>query len=280
MIFKVICLIGSFFISHIANSAYADCVHVHQGEIIQAQIPNAKKINYNGQQVIKDESGTFLIATSRDAQTTDSISSFFEKQEINHNFNILPTQWDIQNLTGVQPRKVTPKPEDETAILKERELITNAMKTPSPVPNWKEGFIMPVEGRISGKFGGQRIMNGIKKNPHSGMDIAAPIGTNVKASGDGIVVLAEKGLFYSGNVIIIDHGYGLYTIYAHLNDFIASKGDFVKQGDIIAHVGKTGRVTGPHLHWGASLQGTKFNPQSLLTLLSRKKLCLNSTTNQ
>lgn len=118
-------------------------------------------------------------------------------------------------------------------------------------------------------------MNGVKKNPHSGMDIAAPVGTEVKASGDGTVVLAAPDLFYSGNVMIIDHGFGLYTIYAHLNDFVAKEGDFVKKGDIIAHVGKTGRVTGPHLHWGASLQGVKFNPQTLLNLNQESSLCLN-----
>ena len=280
MTFRAICLIGSLLISYSTHSAHANCAQLHQGEIIQVQIQNAEQIQHQGQQVIKDSDGTFLIASGRDAATNDEISYTSENQELTYSFNILPTKWDIQNLKGVQPRKVTPKPEDETAILKERELLRNAMKDISPIPNWKEGFIIPVEGRTSGKFGGQRIMNGIKKNPHAGMDIAAPIGTDIKAAGDGVIVLAEKELFYSGNVMIIDHGFGLYTIYAHLNDFVANKGDFVKKGDIIAHVGKTGRVTGPHLHWGASLQGTKFNPQSLLTLLSREKLCLNSPQNQ
>lgn len=271
MTFKVICLIGSILICFNTQSAYANCSSISQGEIVKAQLPKTDTIIYNNKNITQDEDGTFLIATSRDAQKQEKIT-------INNNqdmfFEVSPTAWDIQKLQGVQPRKVTPKAEDETPIINERNLLISTLDIVSHTPHWKNGFIIPVEGRISGKFGGQRIMNGIKKNPHAGMDIAAPIGTDVKASGDGTIVLAEKNLFYSGNVIIIDHGFGLHTIYAHLNDFVAQKGDFVKKGQLIAHVGKTGRVTGPHLHWGASLQGIKFNPQSLTQLLTKNNLCL------
>ena len=145
----------------------------------------------------------------------------------------------------------------------------------TPVPYWQAGFMRPVPGRISGNFGGQRVMNGIKKNPHGGMDIAAPVGTPVAAASDGRIVLAEPDLFYSGNVIIIDHGYSLFTIYAHLNEIDVVKGQTVKKGEIIGKVGKTGRVTGPHLHWGASLAGTRFNPQSLLNISTSDDFCFN-----
>ena len=138
---------------------------------------------------------------------------------------------------------------------------------------WKRGFIRPVEGRISGKFGGQRIMNGKKMNPHAGMDIAAPEGTDVKAAGDAIVTLTADNLFYSGNVVILDHGAGLQTIYAHLSKMEVTPGQKVKKGEVIGKVGKTGRVTGPHLHWGASLKGVKFNPESLLSLTNNNDFC-------
>ena len=116
-------------------------------------------------------------------------------------------------------------------------------------------------------------MNGKKMNPHAGMDIAAPEGTDVKAAGDGIVTLNADNLFYSGNVIVLDHGYGLQTIYAHLSEMNVTPGQRVKKGEVIGKVGKTGRVTGPHLHWGASLKGVKFNPESLLSLTNNNEFC-------
>ena len=105
------------------------------------------------------------------------------------------------------------------------------------------------------------------------MDIAAKEGLPVKASADGEVVTAYPDLFYSGNVIVIDHGSGLQTIYAHLKDMNVKRGDKVKQGDIIGTVGKTGRATGPHLHWGASWQNIRFNPQSLLKVRENLQKC-------
>ncbi len=275
MNFRAICLIFSLCALN-AETAAASCAKLHQGEILLGSIPEAVKIMHNGKELRLDGKGNFLFAAERDAAQQLQLEAVMKDgSEAAYLINVLPTAWDIQNLKGVQPRKVTPKPEDEAAILKEQTAVRGALKDNSSVPNWHNGFIMPVKGRTSGQFGGQRIMNGVKKNPHSGMDIAAPVGTEVKASGDGTVVLAAPDLFYSGNVMIIDHGFGLYTIYAHLNDFVAKEGDFVKKGDIIAHVGKTGRVTGPHLHWGASLQGVKFNPQTLLNLNQESSLCLN-----
>ena len=129
---------------------------------------------------------------------------------------------------------------------------------------------MPVEGRISGHFGNQRIFNGVPKNPHSGTDIAALLGTEIKASGDGKVVLSGKDYFYTGNMVIIDHGAGLHTIYAHLQKAVVKSGDLVKKGEVIGYVGQTGRAIGAHLHWGASLNGVRFRPHSLLNINDKR----------
>lgn len=165
-----------------------------------------------------------MIAFGRDDKKTQYLtltdsqnSSYRVKLEVS------PAAWDIQNLKGIPPRKVTPSNSDLRAIEKEQSLVRKAQKNDSELANWQAGFIQPVKGRISGNFGGQRIMNGVKKNPHSGMDIAAPEGTPVKAASDGVVTLAEPDLFYSGNVIILDHGYGLHTIYAHLSKWTYSR---------------------------------------------------------
>lgn len=117
-------------------------------------------------------------------------------------------------------------------------------------------------------------MNGRKMNPHQGTDIAAPEGTPVKAASNGIVRLSGGNYFYSGNTVVIDHGHRLFTIYAHLKKTSVKPGDYVRQGQVIGEVGKTGRVTGPHLHWGASLNGVRFTPESLLHM-NNADFCFN-----
>lgn len=243
------------------------CGKTAQGEILQGQAKGYQQVIVNGAAHRISNNGDFIIAFDRDQGKKTPLSFIAENgQETATTLNIAKTKWDIQDLKGVPQRKVTPNKEDEAAIKSERRLVRDALIANSSETAWKKGFIEPVKGRISGLFGGQRIMNGNKMNPHLGTDIAAPTGTPVKAAGDGFIALDAADTFYSGNVIVIDHGHGLQTVYAHLNKMNVKKGDKVKQGDIIGEVGQTGRVTGPHLHWGASLRGTRFNPYSLLKL--------------
>lgn len=121
-----------------------------------------------------------------------------------------------------------------------------------------------MEGPISGVFGSQRIFNGQPRAPHSGVDIAAGRGSTVVAASRGIVTLAEKNLFFNGNVVIIDHGLSLSTVYVHLDEITVRKGQRVNIGEPIGKVGATGRVTGPHLHWGANVAGQAIDPQLLV----------------
>lgn len=273
---KLTCLIFSltFLLSSVATAEAAElCGKLAQGEILVGRAAPGEVI-FKQNPIRISEQGDFLIAFGRDdeaAQQITFLNSEGKTQTID--LKIEPTAWDVQNIKGVPPRKVTPSNADLKDIETERKLVIRGQKTDSENPLWKKGFIKPVEGRTSGQFGGQRIMNGVKRNPHAGMDIAAPEGTPVKASSDGIVTLAAPDLFYSGNVVILDHGYGLHTIYAHLKEMHVKDGDAVKQGDIIGLVGKTGRATGPHLHWGASLNGTKFNPPSLLNINKGNDFC-------
>ena len=258
------------------NNTITLCGSLSQGEIIKGQANNIKNININGTNHKVSKQGEFIFAFTRD----QGKSALLQIQDNNNNtkeytLTISPTKWDVQNLKGVQPRKVTPSKEDSEAINRERQLVRGALKGDNLDTYWKKGFIEPVKGRISGLFGGQRIMNGKKMNPHMGTDIAAPIGTPIKASGDGIITLTALDTFYSGNVVVIDHGHGLQTIYAHMNKIYVKEGQFVKQGEIIGEVGKTGRVTGPHLHWGASLKNIRFNPYSLLKLNKNNNSCFN-----
>lgn len=164
----------------------------------------------------------------------------------------------------IDPNLVTPiAPIDRIRALKETEAIKNAYRHWSnQIPNLK--FTIPVSAaRKSSVFGLKRILNGTNKGYHSGLDLAAPIGTPVIAASSGIVILTGN-FFYTGNTIFIDHGQGLITSYFHLNSINVNEGDFIESESIIGTLGKTGRVTGPHLHWSVSLNDARINPELFL----------------
>ena len=275
---KLTCLICSLMLmssAALAKPQITLCGELAQGKIIKGHGENLQKIRINGANHQVDKNGDFIFALTRE-QKPQTILEVTDKdgQVYRYDLTIAPSHWDIQNIKGLPPRKVTPSKEDQAEIDRERTLVRGALKGDRLETYWKNGFIEPVQGRISGNYGGQRIMNGHKMNPHAGTDIAAPIGTPIKAAGDGIVTLTAPNTFYSGNVVVIDHGHGLQTIYAHMNKIDVKEKQFVKKGDIIGEVGKTGRVTGPHLHWGASLRNTRFIPHSLLKLDSSQSTCI------
>lgn len=256
------------------------CGNSAQGEVLQGHATGLKSIVLNGAKQRISQEGDFIMAFDRDQGSIAPITiTDANSKETTLSLKVNKTKWDVQNIKGLPQKKVTPGKAEIAAIKSERKLVRGALTGNLVTPYWQSGFIEPVSGRISGYFGGQRIMNEQKMNPHAGTDIAAPEGTNVKAAADGIVVLNTQDLFYSGNTVIIDHGHGLQTVYAHLKDSSVKKGDQVLKGGIIGHVGKTGRVTGPHLHWGASLRGTRFNPYSLLKINNNNNFCFNLATN-
>ena len=254
------------------------CGQRAQGSVVLLHENDIHEVRFNGEKIPVSADGYFMLAFDRDAKLNHSLQILHNDEEENYpierySFSISPAQWDIQKINGVPERKVTPKEEDRNEILRENQSLRKALEENNSQSSfWKSGFRMPLEKyRVSGQFGGQRIINTIPKNPHRGMDLAAPEGTPVIAPADGIVVMTGKNFFYSGNMVVVDHGQGLHTIYAHLQDINVKKGQTIKQGEKIATVGKTGRVTGPHLHWGASLHGTRFDPQKLLENSKKNK---------
>jgi murein DD-endopeptidase MepM/ murein hydrolase activator NlpD len=242
------------------------CGKLEQGELIYGTAANAIKVKFNSEEFDVNSKGEFLIAISRDEQKKSILEVFYnDNKSEKYDLQIKDHAWDIQSIKGVAQNKVTPSKADETEILRERTDVKNAFAlSDNLAQSWKNGFILPLKGRISGHFGNQRIFNDVPKNPHNGTDIAAPNGTKVLAAGDGKILLAGGNYFYSGNMVIIDHGQGLQTIYAHLSKVLVKVGDVVKKEDIIGLVGATGRATGPHLHWGATVNNVRFRPHSLL----------------
>jgi len=145
---------------------------------------------------------------------------------------------------------------------RENARLQKLWATTTPRRLWHEAFVKPADGPNGSPFGLRRYFNGQPRSPHSGLDIKAPDGSEVTAANDGTVVLAEN-LFFTGNTVIVDHGLGLYTIYAHLSRMDVAVGDQVHRSQPIGRVGATGRVTGPHLHWAVKLGGTRVDPAML-----------------
>lgn len=160
--------------------------------------------------------------------------------------------------------KVTPANKAlEERIQRETESIKAVYKLRDGQVGFQNGFRQPVEGRFSGVFGSRRILNGKPKNPHNGVDIAAPKGTAVLATAPGLVALTGANYVLTGNTLVLHHGHGVVSLYAHLDQMLVSEGDWVSQGQTIGYVGTTGRSTGPHLHWGTLVRGQRVDPLRL-----------------
>ena len=208
--------------------------------------------------------GYFVFGLDRDRKIDVSIVKLTDgKKEIIIK-KVYKREYNIQIINGLPQNKVTP-PESVYKRIKEENIkIGKARQINSDLPFFKNQFIMPVKGIISGVYGSQRILNGKPRWPHYGIDIAANQGTKIKSSASGIVTMAEPDLYYTGGTIIMDHGHGISTIYSHLAKLNVQVGDEVLQGDIIGTVGSTGRSTGPHLDFRVNWFQTRLDPMSIL----------------
>ncbi len=268
---KLKVLFFSIFIFACSSSVFAEPPATLKGEIVQGRVVLGKTehgniVTLDDKELMLSPDGNFVFAFGRDDEKTHilRIKSVDGSKSFSKKLVLKKGNWPVQKINGLPERKVTPSAEDNKEIEHELSVIAEQRKIISSDDFYKNGFIMPAKGEISGVFGAQRILNGEPKSPHSGTDIAATTGAEVVAPCDGTVSLVEKKLFYTGNVIMIDHGQGLQTIYAHLSKIDVTKGQKVKKGQKIGEVGATGRATGPHLHWGASWFETKVNPLSLV----------------
>jgi murein DD-endopeptidase MepM/ murein hydrolase activator NlpD len=166
----------------------------------------------------------------------------------------------------VAPEFVEPNPSDVERANKERQRLRELFGTSTPERLWRGSFRLPLPGAKNARnFGRRRVLNGQPGSPHTGVDFPAPTGTLIHASQRGRVVLAEN-LFFSGNTAILDHGLGVYTFYGHMVSMSVKVGDVVNTGTILGHVGATGRVTGPHLHWGLTVNQARVNPLQIVGL--------------
>ena len=182
-------------------------------------------------------------------------------------FNVIKGDYRSENLK-VDPARVHPSKKDRERAKRERAEVRRIYANGDPSPLWKSAFQRPLDSVITSPFGNRRLFNGKLASYHSGTDFRASVGTPVKASNRGIVRLA-KGLFYAGNTILIDHGAGVFTIYAHLSQLGVSADQAVSKGQVIGRSGKSGRVSGPHLHWGVKLNGQNVAPLQFMEMMSK-----------
>lgn len=241
---------------------------VQQGAMVIGRVPPGSRVEVGGRRLRVTGYGTVVFGIGRDAGSPARITVTPPGGgERTVEIAVSARDWPLQRVDGVPPRTVEPPPEVATRIRREQALVAAARVEDRPLTGFAQHFAWPVEGRISGRFGRARIYNGKPGAPHSGMDIAAPQGTAIRAPADGVVTLAEPDLYITGGTVLIDHGHGIGSNFLHMSRLDVQAGDPVKQGQVIGAVGATGRATGPHLHWGMTWFDVRIDPQLVLERL-------------
>ena len=238
---------------------------VSQGALVIGKVPPGTKVHYANRDLLATPEGDVVFGVGRDEKGPVFVEvqpphAHRERIQI----EITPRDWPIERVDGVPPKTVEPPPDIAARIKREQARVVAARNREDAREDFLETFTWPVEGRISGRFGNQRIYNGIAKSPHSGMDIAVPQGTPVKAPASGIVTFADTDLYLTGGTLLIDHGHGVSSNFLHMSRIDVKVGDRVEQGQVVGAVGMTGRATGPHLHWGLNWFNVRLDPLLLV----------------
>ena len=235
-----------------------------QGGLLFGKTNSKNKVIFKDKNIFVNDNGDFILAIGRDNELENSIIiQGIEKKEI-HKIKISKRKYKIQRIDGLPKNKVTPNEQEMKRIKKESKKIKNSKNMFLNETLYKSGFIWPVKGIITGKYGNQRILNGKPRRPHYGLDIAAKSGTKIVSPSDAKVTLIMEDSFFNGKMIILNHGLGMNSIYSHLKKINVKEGDKIKKGDLIAEVGSTGRSTGPHLDWRINIYSVAIDPELLL----------------
>jgi murein DD-endopeptidase MepM/ murein hydrolase activator NlpD len=232
-----------------------------QGGMLVFQTKAGTKIILDGLELPVSADGLFVLGFHRDDVTPQELRAI-DASGKTAKLTLTPEMrdWEIQRIDNLPTNMVTPP---EAVITRIKKDIKNVKAARAVISDFddvlKNGFVWPVWGRISGIYGAQRILNGKPRQPHYGIDIAAPSGVAVRAAGAGRVTMAMD-LYFTGGTVIIDHGFGLNSTYSHLKDMYVRPGDRVTRGGVIGSVGSTGRSTGPHLDWRINWRHKRLDP--------------------
>jgi murein DD-endopeptidase MepM/ murein hydrolase activator NlpD len=220
-----------------------------------------------------DAQGWAVIGFTREHGGEGRVEARTDAGSVAETYAIAARTFDIQRVDGLPPQTVTPTdPEVLARIRREAALKREGWDSFAEITGFLDGFIIPVEGgRVSGRWGNQRILNGVPSTPHFGYDIAAPEGTPIRAPAAGVVTLAEPDMHYEGGLVFIDHGQGLITMYLHMSRLDVAVGDTVAQGQLIGAVGSSGRATGPHLCWRMKWRERQLDPSVAIDGLAQAR---------
>lgn len=261
-----------FFIFAFFLTSAAQALEIHgqpqQGGLVMGRAAAGERVYLDGEAVPVDGEGRFALGFGRDAGPRAELKALRPdgRAEVLA-LEVRPRDWQVQRIDGLPEDKVTPPKALLERIAADNRAVAKARESRRTVAEFLGGFRLPVAGaRVSGVFGSQRILNGEPRAPHSGLDLAAPVGTPVVAAAAGVVSLAHPDMFYTGMTVMVDHGLGVQTVYAHLSRIDVKVGQRLAAGAPIGLVGQSGRATGPHLHWGASWLDRRLDPESLLAV--------------
>ncbi len=236
-----------------------------QGGLVFGRAPAGSSVTRNGESLMISADGHFVFGFDRDDESThELLVTLPDGQQWQRRIRPGEREFDIQRIDGLASEHVTPPHSVLERIRNEAAMTRRARERRDQRTDWTDGWIWPVEGPITGVYGSQRILNGQPRNPHWGLDIAAPTGTPVKAPAGGLVTLTHPDMYFSGGTIFIDHGHGLVSAFLHLSAISVEEGQRVEQGELIGKVGATGRATGPHLDWRINIGNTRVDPYLLL----------------
>jgi len=250
---------------------------VGQGQVLRLDVPNepgleAVIVEWNDQSIpfVQGSDGWFtLVGVDLDASPGEHAAELmwtYRDGRVRHDIRQIDVAGREFRTTHLEvaPKYVELSAENAARAARESREINEIYARITPEALWSEPFAVPIPGTTGGRnFGHRRVFNDQPRAPHSGADLTAATGTEIRATNRGRVVLA-KDLFYSGNAVFVDHGLGIYSVYLHLSEFRVKPGDIIDQGQVLGLAGATGRVTGPHLHWGVRAQGARVDPFSLL----------------
>lgn len=239
--------------------------HFVQGGLVIGRAAPGSRVSLDGKPIKLRADGRFLLGFGRDAKgkavlTVRHPQGTVEKRAL----AIKKRRYRTQRISGLPRKMVTPPAPVMARIRAESQSIREARLHDSDRPMFDSGFIWPAQGPITGVYGSRRILNGKPRRPHYGIDIGAPVGTPVRAAASGIVRIADKDMYFTGGTVLVDHGYGLSSVYSHMATVRVTPGQRVDQGDVIGSIGATGRVTGAHLDWRVNLFLTRLDPALLV----------------
>jgi murein DD-endopeptidase MepM/ murein hydrolase activator NlpD len=235
---------------------------IKQGGLVIGKTDANNLVTLNKKVLTVSKQGDYVFAFSRDDKTqyTLTVTSPTGKIET-QTFTPTTRDYKISRVEGISKKIMNPNKKANVRAGVDRAAIVKVRKISSDLTDFSQGFIAPRSSRITGVYGSQRFYNGVPKNPHFGVDYAGQIGAPVKAPASGTILLWVPDMFYSGGTLVIDHGHGITSNFLHLSASMVKVGDKVKQGQVIAKVGNSGRVTGPHLDWRMNWHKVRFDPQ-------------------